>query len=234
MKKIKTKYPLILSITAAVSTIAVGVLTARSTVKAVHILKMAEDESEKELSKKEKAELLVPTYIPPALVCMFAISCIMGAHVLNRKQQASLVSAYVALDKTYKRYCEKVSERYGRDVDREIKTEIVEEECREFNCAPEVDTVLFYDEYTATYFESTTEKVTEAEEAFNAAIKYHGSANISLLFDLINPQNIIHMDDYIFEYCYPTTFTKEVIFEHEVTYINDDLECWIIRQPYYA
>lgn len=234
MKKIKTKYPLILSITAAVGTVAVGVLTARSTVKAVHILKIAEDESEKELSKKEKAELLIPTYIPPALVCLFTISCIMGAHVLNRKQQASLVSAYVALDKTYKRYCEKVSERYGKEVDREIKTEIVEEECREFNCAPEVDTVLFYDEYTATYFESTTEKVTEAEEAFNAAIKYHGSANISLLFDLINPQNIIHMDDYIFEYCYQTTFTKEVIFEHEVTYINDDLECWIIRQPYYA
>ena len=227
--RLRTKYPLIFSIAAIVGTVAVGVTTAKSTIKATKILEIAKDESEKDLTTKEKVELLAPVYIPPAFVCLATIACISGSYIFSSKQQASIISAYMLLDKTYKEYAKKVSERFGNEVDREIKEEIVKDQVTYFDCAPEEDLQLFYDEYTASYFESTMERVTEAQRAFNEAIRLQGSANLSLLYDLIDPSNLIDTSHNVLYLTQPSTFAEQIRFENYVTYINDDLECWIIR-----
>lgn len=231
MKKVKIKKiaPLALSIISSIGVIGVGVTTAKSTVKAVKILKQVEDEKEdcSELTKADKVRLLAPTYIPPVIVALCTISCIMSAHVLNKKQQAVLIGAYTALNSTYKEYSRKIRERYGDETDLEIKKEIIKDEFErdmdKFNVGHS-DSELFYDEYTSAYFEAPLERVLEAERQFNNAINEFGCVNVGFLYDLINVDNLYYMD-----YGLDAQITDPVEFEHYKAYINDDLECTIVR-----
>ena len=52
----------------------------------------------------EKAKTVAPVYIFPAVVGVASIACLLGANILSRKQQASLMSAYVLLDRSFKEY----------------------------------------------------------------------------------------------------------------------------------
>lgn len=227
--RIKKAAPLACTIISMIGVVGVGVTTAKSTVKAVKILERVEDEKEDstELTKKEKFQLLAPTYIPPALVTLATISCIMGAHLLNKKQQAAIIGAYTALNKTYKDYTKKVREKYGEEADIEIKKEIVKEEFERDmvkNHGDYGESQLFYDEYTSAYFEAPLNRVLEAERQFNNAIDEFGCVNIGFLYDLINVDNLYYVD-----YGLDALVTDRVLFEHYKTYINDDLECVIVR-----
>lgn len=229
MKKIKIKKaaPLILSIISSIGVIGLGVTTAKSTVKAVKILKRVEDEKEDnaELTKKEKFQLVAPCYIPSAMIALCTISCILGAHALNKKQQTAIIGAYTALNKTYKDYTKKVRERYGDETDIEIKKEVIKDNFN-YEMRNEEDSELFYDEYTSAYFEAPMNRVLEAEKQFNQAIKKFGCVNIGFLYDLIDVDNLYYMD-YALDY----QVTDQVTFEHYKSYINDDLEVTIIRIP---
>lgn len=227
--KIKKIAPLAFSIISAIGVIGVGVTTAQSTVKAVKILERVKDEKEDstELTTKEKFQLLAPSYIPPAIIALVTISCIMGAHVLNKKQQTAIIGAYTALNKTYKDYAKKVREKYGDEADLEIKKEIIKEEFDQdmvINEGKYDDSQLFYDEYTSAYFEASLNRVLEAERQFNNAIKEFGCVNVGFLYDLIDVDNLYYMD-----YMLDAPVTNQVLFEHHKAYINDDLECTIIR-----
>lgn len=223
--RFKDKYPLLLSAMAILGTVGVGIATAKSTVKAVHILDIAKDESDKELTKKEKFELLAPTYIPPVLICLGTISCIAGAHILNRKQQASILSAYIALDRTYKNYCDKVKGIYGDDIDTDIKKEIVKEQIIEDDMSSDLDDdeCLFYEEYSNSYFEASMRNVKNAEKKFNEKIRKYGHADTDFFYSLVGGKNQYRID------CSCKRFDREVIFDHELIFINDDLGCYIIR-----
>lgn len=229
MKKIKIKKvaPLMLSIISSIGVIGVGVTTAKSTVKAVKILKCVEDEKEDnvELTKKEKFQLVAPSYIPPAMIALCTISCILGAHALNKKQQTAIIGAYTALNKTYKDYTKKVREKYGDETDIEIKKEVIKDNFN-YKMQNDEDSELFYDEYTSAYFEAPMNRVLEAEKQFNQAIEEFGCVNIGFLYDLIDVDNLYYMD-YALDY----QIKDPVIFEHHKAYINDDLEVTIIRIP---
>lgn len=58
-------------------------------------------------SKTEAIRSAWVYYIPSTVIGVSTITCIVGANVLNRHQQASLSSAYALINKSYNEYKEK-------------------------------------------------------------------------------------------------------------------------------
>ena len=145
-----------------IGVIGTAVLTACATPKAMRLLENTEYEkiatSGEPLTKLEKVKIAAPAYIPAALTGTATIACIIGANVLNHRQQASLMSAYALLDRSYKEYRSKVRELYGKEADIRIREEMIkddfEDEPFEFN----EEFVTFYDERHMRFFESAAEK----------------------------------------------------------------------------
>lgn len=78
-----------------------------------------------EVSKKEIAKAVVPTYIPTVIMTGATIGCITGLYLTDKKKQAALVSACMLIQDRYNRFREAVDER-GLD-----KTEDVDKHIRE-------------------------------------------------------------------------------------------------------
>jgi hypothetical protein len=71
-------------------------------------------------------------YAPAVGVGLVSIGLLTGAHVVLTKRNAGLTAAYVALDKGFREYRDRVIKEYGEDKDRELRygtvaKEIVEE-----------------------------------------------------------------------------------------------------------
>lgn len=85
------------------------------------------DISEKDLKKEltkisfDTGKKLVKLYAPSALLIGGSIGCIVGSHSLMSRRNASLAAAYTTLDGCFKAYRQNVVDRYGKDVDAELR-----------------------------------------------------------------------------------------------------------------
>jgi hypothetical protein len=75
---------------------------------------------------------IVKLYAPAVGLGLISISLLTGAHVVLTRRNAGLTAAYIALDRGFKEYRERVVAEYGEDKDRELRygtvsKEIVEE-----------------------------------------------------------------------------------------------------------
>lgn len=101
---LKHAAPTVLSIIGAVGVVITAVSSAKVTPKALEVLEKEEKEKQKKLTKYEKFYFAAPIYIPTVLFGGFTIGCIFGANILNKKQQASLISAYALVNESYRRF----------------------------------------------------------------------------------------------------------------------------------
>lgn len=154
----------ILTCLGAAGTVATAVLAVKATPKAIRLLDEAEEVKGEELTNLEKVEIAGPAYIPAILVGLSTVACIFGANTLNKRQQASLMSAYALLDSSYQEYRNKVTEIYGEDADDQIKEEIVKDRRKEFEENLPEGEALFFDynamEYFNASFDDVLQKVT--------------------------------------------------------------------------
>lgn len=102
-------------------------MTAKAATKASTILKQAKDEKGEELTVLDKINYTLPVYLPPILMGTATVACILGSNVLNKKHQASLLSAYGMLDRSYKEYKNKVVEMYGEEADKAVEEELAKD-----------------------------------------------------------------------------------------------------------
>ena len=96
LRKLKKAAPYILSGLSIVGVAATAVMSAKATAKA--------------LEQAEERDDTWKCYIPTALVAIATCAVIIGNGVINRKRQASLMSAYALLASQYKRYKDKAVE----------------------------------------------------------------------------------------------------------------------------
>ena len=68
---------------------------------------------------------LTKLYGPSILLGIASIASICQSHNIMRKRNIALASAYATLDKGFKKYKERVAERFGEDVEKEIRYGIV-------------------------------------------------------------------------------------------------------------
>ena len=145
---------IILTCIGAVGVIATGIATAKATPKAMQLLEEVKEEKGEELTKVDVVKTIGPAYIPAIAIGVSTIACIFGANVLNTRNQANIMSAYVLLSNSYREYRKKVTELYGEEVDDRIKNEMAKDQYDDFEDILEEDECLFYDLASQQYFSS--------------------------------------------------------------------------------
>ena len=146
LAKLKTKEhsPEILVITGIVGVVAAAVMACKATTKAADILaeaqenleaiqKVKEDETlaEKyspEQAKKDTVVVYIQTgfkyvklYGPSVALGIASIASILASNNILRKRNMTLAAAYAAANKGFKEYRKRVIERFGEEVDKELR-----------------------------------------------------------------------------------------------------------------
>lgn len=225
----------ILTVFGAVGVVATTVLAVKGTPKALELLENAKEEKGGELTALETVKTAWKPYVPAAITGVSTIACICGINVLGKKSQASLMSAYALLDRSYKEYREKVTEVYGEDSDINVKQEIVKAKYHnnEDDFELEEDEELFFDYEGVRWFKSTVEKVREAEYKFNQNLTMSGFACINEFYDILG----IDRTEVGYQLGWSTVTNDDIYglssfhVQLEKTEMEGGMECWIMTYP---
>lgn len=242
-KFIKRNGATILTCIGGVGVVATTILAIKATPKAFVKMEKAEKEKGEDLTTFEKVKVAGPSYIPTVITGIGTLTCIFGANVLNKRQQAALVSAYTLVDSSYKEYKQKLKELYGEDAHQEIVDAIAAEKSKNVGVrtAGFIDqnklfvdehcgeTRLFYIECEQRFFEATLEQVISAEYHLNRNYSLCGYSVLNEFYDFLG----LEPTDYGSEvgWCSYDEFTFWVEFNHRKTDING-IECIVIEMPY--
>lgn len=192
LQMIKKHSSTILCLVAAGGVVTTAVLAAKETPKAVQLLNKAKEDN-KELTKTDTVKTVAPAYIPAVISGVLTVTCIFGANVLNKKQQAAITSAYALLSSNYKRYSGKLKELYGEEAHKNILEALAVEkadkvpiyaECCCGECSlgfedTDEEKILFFDSYSERYFESTISQVLQAEYHLNRNFAISGDVTLN-------------------------------------------------------
>lgn len=153
--KLKKHSPEILVVTGVVTGVAGAVMACKATTKLSTILDEAKEEINTihecvehpellsteytvEDSKKDLAIVyaqtgvkLVKLYAPAIALGAVSITSVLAGHNIMRKRNVALAAAYTAVDTSFKQYRQRVVERFGKELDRELKFDIKAKEIEE-------------------------------------------------------------------------------------------------------
>ena len=220
---LKKYAPLILSITASAGVIATAILSHKATEKAM-------EDPENEDNWKH--------YIPTAVVATGTVTCIIGAHILNQKQQVALANAYTMLYQSFDQYKKKVIEHHGIEEHHRILDEIRTERAKDVFVTSEYfmdqannfydeseEPKLFYDVSSKRYFEARPSAVLQAEYFINR--NYILGWNTTLLdwYEFLGIEPIENADKMYFNI---EDGLAWIDFDHHKMIMDDGLECWVI------
>lgn len=159
---LKKHSPEILVVAGVVGAVASAVIACKATTKVGKITEEAKDnidaihEAEKkgvtpagetytkEDAQKELAITYVQTgikyaklYAPAVILGSLSVTSILASNNILRKRNVALGAAYAAIDKSYKEYRGRVIERFGEQVDKELKYNIKAKKFEEIETDPE-------------------------------------------------------------------------------------------------
>lgn len=234
MKKTLLKAaPMVLTIAGMVGVIATSVASAKLTPKYIYAISEAEEAKQEEVSKAESIKIGIRTYAPSILIGAATATCILGAHVFNKKQQASLASAYMLLDQAYKGYRKEVINIHGKDADRDICCEVAKKNYKDNTIKKSEDRQLFYDSFSGRYFESTEAYVIGAEYHFNRNFILRGYACLNEFYDFLGQEHVPGGDEHGWSFDNGIDDGYEWIdFTHTKVELEDGLECYIITMDF--
>ena len=219
----------ILTYMGGIGVIATTVTAVKVTPKVVKLLEEERKLKDEELTKLEVAKVAGPHYIPSILIGAGTLACIFGANTLSKHQQASLASAYALLDSSFK-----AIKLYGEEADKKIISEIAKDKYIDEDIQVEDNNMLFYDEFSGRYFESTSEKVIQAEYNINCELSNHSNVYLKKFYEFLD----LAPTDYGKELGWSSGMLEShywanwIEFEHEKVIMGDGMECTIIRFRY--
>lgn len=242
--------PTILSGLGAAGVIVTSVLAVRATPKALRKIradsKVNHDGDPEAYSKLEAVRSAWVCYIPAAISGTATILCIFGANVLNKRQQASISSAYALLNSSYQDYKDKLKELYEEEAHQKIIDSIMVEKaentyvsacglCDNTSLAfdernPE-DVRLFYDSFSKRYFESTVAQVLEAEYHLNRNWCLGASVYVNDFYNFLGMPTIPGGDELGWHWIYSDGLAW-IDFNHHKTILEDGLEVYVIDFVY--
>ena len=227
----------ILTCVGAVGVAVTAIMAVKATPKAITLLENAKEEKGEKLTKWETVKTAGPVYIPSIVTGAATVACIFGADVLNKRQQAALVSAYALLDQSYRNYKTKVDELYGEEAGEKVRESIAkdkyEEKKEDIVQSADSDKQLFYDFYSGRYFESTIADVIWAEYEINRALATYGGVGLNEFYNFLELDELPEYSEIGWSagQMSETYWEYWIDFDHEKTMIDDDLECTIIHMP---
>lgn len=241
--KIDKASPIILSLLGAVGVIGTAVTAVKVTPKA---LAQLEEKKQKlkteELSVQETVTTVWKTYIPTAALAFGTIACIFGVGLLEKHQQAALTSAYALISNSYNAYKDKLKELYGEEAHETIMKSVVKENCRDVHIStaglasvdtlefyPETESEVvrtFYDAFSDRHFESTIERVLQAEYHLNRNFTLAGEASVNEFYDFLGLDEIEGGDEKGWD---TSSGMGWVDFSHYTVTLDDGMEILVIE-----
>jgi hypothetical protein len=93
----------------------------------------SEDDGKKDLTivYVQTAGKIIKLYAPSIILGTLSIGAILTSNNMLRKRNMALATAYAAVDKSFKEYRSRVVERFGEELDRELKYNIRKEQVEE-------------------------------------------------------------------------------------------------------
>lgn len=239
IKSLKRHSPMILSCLAVAGVVGTAVTAVRATPKALKRIKEAEKNKAEPLSKTEKVATTISCYIPCVVIGIGTMVCIFGAHALNKRQQASLISAYTLLEQSYKEYRSAANNIYGEDADSKIQAEMAKKtyissgnECLYDPDLSSDDECLFYDFYSKRYFTAKMSAVINAEYHVNRNLALRGEVAVNEFYDFLGIDHVRGGDEFGWNLDGMMTGGLAWLdFNNEYTELDDGLECYIITTP---
>lgn len=229
---VKRNSATILTCVGATGVVATTVLAIKATPKAMQILEQAKEAKGEDLTKMEVVITAAPAYIPTILVATSSILCIFGANVLNKRSQASIMSAYALLDNSYKEYKNKVKDLYGDETDSLVREELAKDRYDEVDHDHDEDDdkKLFFDEFSKRYFRATTETVLRAEYEVNRILNETGGLSLNEYYELVGLDPVDYGEYLGWSYAqlYEMYWESWLYFNHTRTVADDGSEFWII------
>ena len=228
----------ILTCVGAAGVIATTVTAVKATPKALLLLDEAKAEKGEELTKLEVVKIAGPAYIPSAVLGVSTLACIFGANILNKRGQASLMSAYALVDSGYKDYKKKVDELYGEEASNQVRAEIAKDKYEDQETIlVDDDTRLYYDYYSERYFEARPYDVQTAKYELNRMLITDGCVYLNDWYTLLNLEPLQHGYDFGWGTAdnMETYWQTWIDFRNEKVVMDDGLECIIIsfmQDPY--
>jgi len=223
----------------AVGVVATTVMAVKATPKALNLIDKAEKEKGEKLTKLEVVNVAGPCYIPTVVTGAATIVCIFSSNILNKRQQAALMSAYALLDSSYKDYKNKVDELYGEEAGEKVRAEIAKDKYTGDGTLSDDEKELFFDFYSGRYFESTREMVLWAEYETNRAMVVNGTVGLNEYYDFLGLDELPEYDAIGWEFGRMNDYYWHswIEFDYEEITIDEDddghggLECTIIHMP---
>lgn len=227
---LKKHSPLILTTLGSIGVVTTSVLTAKATIEAKKIVEQVEDDISYKLCFKDDAKQIIQIawkpYIPAIISGVSTISCIFGAHYLNKRTQASLASAYMLLNNSYKEYIEKSKQLYGEDAEKRIKEEVAKSKYDTTFIKVDTDEHLFFDYQSMRYFETTFDDVKRAEDFVNQEFAASGCVHLNTFYEALGIDKLENFGNSMGWYDDGEYY--EIKFEHERVIMDDGLECFIL------
>jgi hypothetical protein len=200
----------ILTVIGVSGTITTAYLTGKASVKAAEMLKEEQekvsDQEPHRLNDKgqmkfqDKVKKVWPVYIPPVAVGTLTIASIITANQIASKKMAALAVASTVSERAFQEYRDKVVEKLGEKKEVAIRDEVAQDRVSNTPLTKEVlvvgaGEVLCFDLYTGRYFQSTVEKIRQAENKINYEILNHMYASLSRFYDLVGIPPTQYSDD---------------------------------------
>ena len=191
-------------------------------------------------SKLEAVKSAWVCYIPAAISGTATIFCIFGANVLSKRQQAALTSAYALLNDSYNNYKDKLKELYGEEAHQKIVDAIAAEKAKDvyitstglvrnssldFDEHDPNDERLFYDAYSNRYFESSINRVIQAEYHLNRDFVISGYLPANHFYQLLGLEPLEGGDTVGWSI---DTGIYWIDFNHSKVTLDDELEVLVI------
>ena len=242
----KKNTPTILSIIASTGVAITTISAVKATSKALKLIEEAENVETKvisiggteyesilkrELTLKTKIKVAWKPYIPTFCMGISTILCIFGSNFINKRNQKSLISAYMLLNNSYLKYRDEIKKIYGNETDKNIFKNIVEDIKEDTSKSFINDEELFFDCQSMRYFNSTMDNVKKAEYVLNKLLSTNEYVYLNDLYDILGIDKV----DYGYDIGWSTSLNDslysydKITFDMELTEIDSGLECWIIN-----
>lgn len=237
---IRKHMPAVLTYAGVCGVVGTAIMAVKATPKALKIIEQEKMyrsyEGDNKPTKKEIVALTWKCYIPSIALGLSTIACIISIHTLDKRNQASLTSAYAMLNEAYKQYRDAAKVVYGEDADSKIQAEIAKDV---FISADGIgiyssdldpsENILCYDSYSKRYFESTMAAVLNAEYHINRNLQLRGYSTINEFYEFLGIDGIEYGDE--IAWSLDSLMEGGIMwldFENHRAVMDDGLECCIV------
>ena len=92
--------------------------------------KYSQDDVKKDttITYVQTAMKVTKLYAPSVILCASSLGCLLASNNILKKRNAALSAAYMTVDKSFKEYRKRVADRFGEEVEKEIRYNIKAEE----------------------------------------------------------------------------------------------------------